>query len=65
MRLRVNGEEYATEQDTLSRLLKEMEIIPERVAVEINMTIVKRKDFEQLRLNDGDSVEIVYFVGGG
>ncbi len=65
MRLTVNGEEYATEQDTLSRLLKEMEIIPERVAVEVNMTIVKRKDFEHFRLNDGDSVEIVYFVGGG
>ena len=65
MRLAVNGEEYTTEQDTLSLLLKEMEIIPERVAVEVNMVIIKKKDFEHCRLKDGDSIEIVYFVGGG
>jgi thiamine biosynthesis protein ThiS len=65
MRLRVNGEEYTTEQDTLAHLLKEMQIIPERVAVEVNLRIIKKRDFEDCRLKDGDSIEIVYFVGGG
>ncbi len=65
MILKVNGQEYATEQGTLLLLLKEMGITPERVAVEVNMAIIKRKDFEHFGLKDGDSVEIVNFVGGG
>ena len=65
MRLKVNGEEYITERDTLGQLLKELEIVPERVAVEVNLMVIKRKDFENHRLKDSDSVEIVYFVGGG
>ncbi|MCL5421401.1 MAG: sulfur carrier protein ThiS [Nitrospirae bacterium] len=65
MKLKVNGEEYTTERDTLGQLLKELDIIPERVAVEVNLRIIKKKDFEYCRLKDGDSVEIVYFVGGG
>lgn len=65
MRLTVNGTEYTTEQSTLAQLLKEMGIIPERVAVEVNLKIIKKKDFVDYRLMEGDSVEIVYFVGGG
>ena len=65
MKLTVNGEEYTSEGDTLPRLLKELGIIPERVAVEVNLMVIRKKDFENYRLKDGDSVEIVYFVGGG
>jgi sulfur carrier protein len=65
MILKVNGEEYTTERDTLARLLRELEIIPERVAVEVNLMVIRKNDFEHYRLKDGDSVEIVYFVGGG
>jgi thiamine biosynthesis protein ThiS len=65
MRLSVNGEEYVTEQDSLVALLKEMGIIAERVAVEVNLRVIKKKDFEKCRLRDGDTIEIVYFVGGG
>lgn len=65
MRLNVNGEEYVTEQDSLVALLKEMGINPARVAVEVNLVVIKKKDFENCRLRDGDTIEIVYFVGGG
>lgn len=65
MRLKLNGEEYTTGRDTLGQLLRELEIIPERVAVEVNLMVIRKKDFENYRLKDGDSVEIVYFVGGG
>lgn len=65
MKLKVNGEEYTTERDTLGQLLKELGIIPERVAVEVNLMVIKKKDFENYRLKGGDSIEIVYFVGGG
>jgi thiamine biosynthesis protein ThiS len=65
MKLKLNGEEYITDADTMARLLKELKIIPGRVAVEVNLTVIRKKDFEDYRLKDGDSVEIVYFVGGG
>jgi len=65
MRLEVNGKEYSTERDTVMQLLKELDIVPERVAVEVNLKIIRRSDFENYLLKDGDSVEIVNFVGGG
>lgn len=65
MMLRVNGEEYGTEKETLSALLEELKVRPERVAVEVNLKIIRRSDFPGFRLNQGDVVEIVNFVGGG
>lgn len=65
MRLKVNGEEYSTEGKTVAELLKEMDIVPERVAVEVNLRVVKRAEFGHYELNDGDTVEVVNFVGGG
>jgi sulfur carrier protein len=65
MKLTVNGEPYTTAKETIASLLEELDIVPERVAVEVNLKVVKRAVFEQHTLNDGDSVEIVYFVGGG
>jgi thiamine biosynthesis protein ThiS len=42
-----------------------LDIVPERVAVEVNLRIIKRADFENYKLHNGDTIEIVYFVGGG
>jgi thiamine biosynthesis protein ThiS len=65
MKLKVNGEDKDTQSETILQLLKELDIVPERVAVEVNLRIIKRVDFENFKLYDGDVVEIVYFVGGG
>lgn len=65
MRLKVNGEEYTTGKDTVTQLLKELDIIPERVAVEVNLKIIRRADFDSCRLKEGDSIEVISFVGGG
>jgi sulfur carrier protein len=35
------------------------------VAVEVNLSIVKKVNYKEHILKDGDSVEIVNFVGGG
>lgn len=66
MRLIINGEE--TEKlhvETVQDLLNELHIEKGRVAVEVNLTIVKKADYTTFRLDDGDKVEIVNFVGGG
>lgn len=65
MKLAVNGNATETQASTVRELLDEMRILSERVAVEVNLSIIKKADFASLRLNDGDKVEIVNFVGGG
>lgn len=65
MLIKVNGKQYTTEKETISQLLEELGIMPERVAVEVNMRIIKKTDFQSFPLSDGDVLEIVNFVGGG
>jgi thiamine biosynthesis protein ThiS len=66
MRLIVNGEKLEVlNVETLQDLLKELQIEPQRVAVEINVSIVKKSDYSTFKLNEGDRVEIVNFIGGG
>jgi thiamine biosynthesis protein ThiS len=65
MRLIVNGESLTTNAGTIRELIDELQLIPERVAVEVNLSVIKKKDYETFKLKDGDKVEIVNFVGGG
>jgi sulfur carrier protein len=66
MRLTVNGDIIETAGvSTVAGLLEELGIGPGRVAVEVNLTIVKKADYTVFALKDGDTVEIVNFVGGG
>ena len=66
MRLTVNGEIIEkSNAGTVMGLLDELQIEPFQVAVEVNLSIIKKADYLTFRLNDGDKVEIVKFVGGG
>lgn len=50
---------------TLGQLLAQLGIASERVAVEVNLSVIERSVFHAKALEDGDRVEIVSFVGGG
>lgn len=65
MKVRVNGVEMDVMADTIAKLLKELDINPSRVVVEVNFEIVKRVHFDEYKIKEGDSIEIVNFVGGG
>lgn len=65
MKLRVNGNIIETKASTVSALLEELNISSERVAVEVNMKILKKSEYQSFTLTEGDTVEIVHFVGGG
>ncbi|MEW6417579.1 MAG: sulfur carrier protein ThiS [Nitrospirota bacterium] len=66
MRLTVNGETLETSNVvTITELLNELRIEPHMVAVEVNLSIIKKADYSTFRLHEGDKVEIVNFVGGG
>jgi thiamine biosynthesis protein ThiS len=65
MNIRVNGEDRQTDSVTLKELLKELGIMRDRVAVEVNLKIIKKADHDKYQLSEGDVIEIVNFVGGG
>jgi sulfur carrier protein len=62
----LNGERHEiTEPMTVDALLAALEIDPRRVAVEHNRVIVRRPKYGEIVVDEGDTVEIVNFVGGG
>ena len=67
MKLIINGKETKVADSlTVSELLTEQSVkMPEMVSVELNGQILKRTDFENTALNDGDKTEFLYFMGGG
>ena len=66
VRITLNGEGYEIETSmSVVELLTRLDIDPRRVAVEHNLAIIKRHTFSDVILGEGDTVEIVNFVGGG
>ena len=62
----INGEQRRVQHGTtLAQLIAEVGLDPLRVAVERNLAIVPRSTFGELIVEDGDTYEIVHFVGGG
>lgn len=66
MKLQINGEE----RDfcgplSLSLLVEQLGMKADRVAVELNRSIVPREQWSDTGLAEGDHLEIVHFVGGG
>jgi len=64
--IRLNGEEREVQPGTtVAVLVESLALLRDRVAVERNLAVVRRAQFERTELQDGDRVEIVTFVGGG
>ena len=62
----VNGEDVSVPSgSTLAELLRRLSLDGRPVAVEHNRRVVPRGEHTAVRLNHGDTVEIVTFVGGG
>jgi thiazole synthase len=61
----LNGAPHRSEATTIADLVRELDLVPEKVAVERNGEIVPRSTLGEAALADGDTLEIVHFVGGG
>jgi thiamine biosynthesis protein ThiS len=62
----VNGEQRAVPAGaSLLALLAELGLDPATVVVERNRDIVRRPALAGVRVNPGDTIELVHFVGGG
>ena len=66
MNIVLNGETYKTDGPlTIGRLLVHLDIDRRRVAVEQNMTVIKKPNYDSTIVNNGDAIEVVNFIGGG
>lgn len=66
MIIQVNGElREVDEALSLSNLIDQLELSPQRVAIELNKEVVRRSNWNSIVLRENDRVEIVHFVGGG
>ena len=63
--VKVNGAELDLAGKTVSDYLATTDYDPKRIAVERNGDIVPKSQYGETVLQDGDSVEVVSFVGGG
>jgi thiamine biosynthesis protein ThiS len=64
--VRVNGEDLRFPRGaSISSLLERLKVSTPRVAVERNREIVPKASYPSTLLEDGDSLEVVEFVGGG
>jgi sulfur carrier protein len=66
MKLTLNGQARDMEIGaTVSDLLISLQLAEKLVLVELNGQAVQRADFPSIKLDEGDSIEIVRMVGGG
>ena len=66
MQVKLNGEALELpEAVTILQLLERLKVRRDIVAVEVNREIVSRARHGDRRLEEGDAVEVVTFVGGG
>jgi thiazole synthase len=64
--IRVNGEHRRIPGGlTIAQMLIELGLDPLRVAVERNLEVVPRVTLADVPVKDGDTFEVVHFVGGG
>jgi sulfur carrier protein len=71
MKLTINGQDRQFNDRefnspfTISTLIAQLRMKPDRVAVELNRDLVPRERWTSTQLSEGDKLEIVHFVGGG
>ena len=63
----VNGETQEVQLPlTLTALMKQNDVQqPEMVSVQVNEDFVDRSEWDNIQIKEGDTVDFLYFMGGG
>jgi len=66
IKITLNGK-FVKIQDktTLLSLIKKLKVPVNKVAIELNKTIVNKKSLGKIKLKKNNKIEIVHFIGGG
>jgi len=66
MKVFINGEAKEIPNGlNLEELLRHFSLPTQRIAIELNTAVVRRKEWENIQVNPADKVEVIHFVGGG
>ena len=66
MNITCNGEQKAVDNDiSLNDLVLSLELNPQSLVAELNGKIIEQPQFSDKKLQDGDRIELIRFVGGG
>ena len=66
IKIKVNGKiKRIFENTRLSDLIKSLKIPIKKVAIELNQEIIDKKKLKNVKIQNGDKIEIVHFIGGG
>ena len=66
MKCVINGDYFTFNQAvSIQAILQELELDADRVIVKHNENLVKQADFQAVKINDQDCLELLEFVGGG
>ena len=66
IKIKVNGKiKTIVDKLSLHKLIIDLKIPIEKVAIEFNKEIVNKKKLKRIKLQKNDIIEIVHFIGGG
>jgi sulfur carrier protein len=66
LRVLVNGDSVQIKDGaTVGDLVAELNLKPERLAIEVNRKVLRKSEWGSTSLTGGDKIEIVHLVGGG
>jgi sulfur carrier protein len=66
VKITLNGKDIdIKENSTITDMLTEMNHLSKMIVVELNLNIILKENYAKTTLNEGDSIEIVSFAGGG
>ena len=65
MNIILNGELKQTEAQSITELLKELKLNPQKIVAECNGEVIAREKYDSTTLKANDRLELVQFVGGG
>tara|TARA_Y100001936_G_scaffold158907_1_gene155326 strand:+ start:96 stop:314 length:219 start_codon:yes stop_codon:yes gene_type:complete len=62
----VNGKQMQViPKFSLKSLIVKLKMPLNKIAIELNRKIIDKKRISKIQLKNGDSIEIVHFIGGG
>jgi len=65
MNIQLNGEQREIEAITVAQLVVELGLEKRMLAVERNLEVVPKSEYEATRIESGDRLEVVHMIGGG
>jgi len=63
--IQLNGEKRLIAAQSLSDLVTELGLEQRMIAIERNLEVVPKSQYDTTRLEEGDRIELVHMIGGG